>query len=128
MSAKGRLLGALLWCAASTGALAQADRVLRAAEAKLHIGSTATICGSVMSTRYVSTSRGQPTFLDIDKAAPKQDFTVMIAGSDRAKFGGAPEVEFRDKVICATGQIRSYQDGAEIIATDPKQIEIQGER
>jgi hypothetical protein len=115
------------WCAALAGALAE-DKILRAAEAKQHVGSTGTVCGSVMSTRYLNSSRGQPTFVDIDKASPKQEFSVMIAGSDRSKFGGSPEVTYRDKVICVTGQIRSYQDGAQIVATDPKQIEIQGER
>jgi hypothetical protein len=115
------------WCAALVGMLAQ-DKILRASEAKQHIGSAGTVCGNVMSTRYLNSSRGQPTFLDLDKASPKQEFSVMIAGADREKFGGSPEVTYRDKVICVTGQIRSNQGGAQIAATEPKQIEIQGER
>jgi hypothetical protein len=123
-----RYLAGLLWAALAIRPFAQEQKIFTATEARLHIGTTGTVCGNVMSTRYLSSSRGQPTFLDIGKPSPKQEFSVMIAGADRAKFGGSPEVEFRDKVICVTGQIRSYQDGAQIIAADPKQIEVQGER
>jgi hypothetical protein len=113
--------------AAAAAVLAAQDRNLRTAEARHYIGSTATVCGSVMAVHYLSASRGQPTLLDIDKT-PKPEFSVMIAGADRAKFGGSPEVAYRDKVICITGRIRTYEEGVQIIATDPKQIDIQGER
>jgi hypothetical protein len=117
----------VVFCAAASGLLAQ-DKVVRAADARHFIGSTAMVCGNVMSTRYLSSARGQPTLLDLDKAAPKEEFTVLISGADREKFGGSPEVAYRDKVICVTGRIRSYESGAQIVATDPKQIEVQGER
>ena len=118
-----RLILATVWFAIAATALAQ-EKTLTAAEAKQHVGATATVCGKVMSARYASSSRGQPTFLNLDKAYPKQEFTVLIWGSEREKFG-KPEVSYRDKNICVTGQIRKYQAGTEIIATDPKQIRIE---
>lgn len=112
-----------LLCLAGAGsALAQAQ-TLTASEAKAHIGSTATVCGKVVSPRYASSTRGQPTFLNFDKPYPDQTFTVVIWGSDRAKFG-TPEVTYRDKTICVTGKIQEYRGGAEIIATDPAQIAV----
>jgi hypothetical protein len=97
---------------------------LTTSEAKQHIGQTATVCGKVMSPRYASSSRGQPTFLNLDKSYPNQEFTVLIWGNDRAKFG-TPEADYRDKSICVTGRIQSYRGEAEIVASDPKQIRLQ---
>jgi hypothetical protein len=67
---------------------------LSASEAKDHIGETATVCGDVVSTRYAASTKGQPTFLNLDKPYPNQIFTVLIWGSNRSKFG-TPEVTTR---------------------------------
>jgi hypothetical protein len=58
-------------------------QTLTSSEAKAHSGSTATVCGKVMSPRYATSPKGQPTFLNFDKAYPNQEFTVVIWGSDR---------------------------------------------
>src|SRR5438874_1895717 len=58
------------------------DAPLTASQAKQYVGSTATVCGKVMSPRFASSSRGQPTFLNLDKAYPNQEFTILIWGSD----------------------------------------------
>jgi hypothetical protein len=98
-----------------------AQKKLTAAEAKDHIGETATVCGNVVSTRYAASTKGQPTFLNLDKAYPNQIFTVVIWGSNRSKFG-RPEVEYNEKRICATGKITMYRGVPEIIADAPAQI------
>ena len=46
---------------------ALAQKKLTAAEAKDHVGETATICGNVVSSRYADSTKGQPTFLNLDK-------------------------------------------------------------
>lgn len=56
-------------------------------EANQHIGENATVCGFVASTHYAASSRGGPTFLNLDKAYPDQIFTVVIWREDRMKFG-----------------------------------------
>ena len=118
-----RLLIAVVLCAVATTALAQ-EKTRTAAEARQHIGAVTTVCGKVISPRYASSSRGKPTFLNLDKAFPHQEFRVVIWGSVRPKFG-KPEVTYRDKNICVTGQVQSYKGAAEIIATDPQQIRVQ---
>ncbi len=111
---------------APSGLSAQAPQVKRLtpAEAKDHIGERATVCGKVASTRYAATTRGKPTFLNLDKPYPNQVFTVLIWGESREKFG-APEVMYRDKQICATGKITEYRNAAEIVVSEPRDIEVQ---
>jgi len=94
---------------------------LTTTEAKTHIGEQATVCGRVAGGRYAATTRGKPTFLDLDKAYPGQLFTVLIWGENRAKFG-TPEETYRNKAICVTGRIQSYRGEPEIIASDPAQL------
>jgi hypothetical protein len=95
-----------------------------AAEAKAHIGDQATVCGKVASARYASTTRGKPTFLNLDKPYPNQVFTVLIWGENREKFG-APEEMYRDKQICVTGKITEYRNVPEIVVSEPQNIEVQ---
>ncbi len=103
---------------------ALAQKKLTAAEAKDHVGETATVCGIVVSTRYAASTKGQPTFLNLDKSYPNQIFTIVVWGSDRSKFG-RPEVEYNEKQICITGKIAEYRGVPEIVAADRGQITIE---
>jgi hypothetical protein len=100
-----------------------AQSTYTADQAKSHIGERATVCGLVASAHYAASSKGQPTFLNLNKPYPNQIFTVLIWGSDRAKFG-APERDFTKKNICVTGTIEQFRGAAEIIARSPSQIAV----
>ncbi len=102
----------------------QAQKKLTAAEAKDHVGETATVCGEVVSTRYAASTKGQPTFLNLDKPYPNQIFTVVIWGNNRSKFG-RPEIEYNEKRICVTGKITEYRGVPEVIADAPAQIAVE---
>jgi hypothetical protein len=93
-------------------------------EAHKYIGKVKTVCGKVTSATFAARTKGQPTFLNLDQPYPNQVFTIVIWGSDRKKFSNAPEVLFRDKVICVTGKIKAYRGKPEIIVDDPSQIVI----
>jgi DNA/RNA endonuclease YhcR with UshA esterase domain len=97
---------------------------LSTSEAKDHIGETATVCGNVVSTRYVASTKGQPTFLNLDKPYPSQIFTVLIWGSNRSKFG-TPEIDYKAKHVCVTGKITEYRGTPEIVANDPRQVQVE---
>ena len=99
---------------------AQTNKII-AAETKDHVGETRTVCGKVASTHYATSSKGQPTFLNLDEPYPKEVFTILIWGSDRAKFG-TPETKYKDERVCVTGKITSYRGKPEVIATEPSQI------
>jgi hypothetical protein len=55
---------------------------------------------------------------------PKGAFTILIWGENRPKFG-EPENQFRDKHICVTGKITEYSGSPEIVAAEPRDIEVQ---
>jgi len=119
MRTKGWL--AILLFVLILGPASPAQKKITPAEAKDHVGEVATVCGSVASTRYAASTKGQPTFLNLEKPYPNQIFTVVIWGSRRSKFG-TPEREYQGKRICVTGKITDYRGGAEMVASDPQQI------
>lgn len=104
-----------------------AQKKYSTSEAKEHFGETATVCGEVVSTRYAASTKGQPTFLNLDKPYPNQVFTVVIWGEHRGKFG-KPEDDYKGKRICVSGKITAYAGLPEIIADDPKQIAVESSR
>jgi hypothetical protein len=128
MNLKKSLCAALVSFLALTsfGVKAQAPQVKRltTAEAKGHIGAQATVCGKVASTRYAATTRGKPTFLNLDKSYPSHVFTVLVWGENREKFG-VPEEMYRDKQVFVTGKITEYRGAPEIVVSDPHSIEVQ---
>jgi len=79
-----------------------------------HVGETATVCGVVASANFAARSKGQPTFLNLEKAYPNHIFTAVIWGSDRSKFG-APETQLVGKRVCTTGVIELYRGKPEVI-------------
>jgi hypothetical protein len=101
-----------------------AQKQISASEARQHVGEVATVCGHVASSHFAASTRGQPTFLNLDQPYPSQVFTILIWGSDRSRFG-RPEDDYRNKQVCVTGKISAYRGTPEIIATDPNQIRIE---
>jgi hypothetical protein len=100
-----------------------AQETISAVDAVRFIGQQKTVCGMVASVHQAARSKGQPTFLNLDKPYPHQVFTVLIWGSDRGKFEQPPET-LSGKEICVTGMIQSYRGSPEIIMRDPSQIKV----
>lgn len=124
MTAQASRLSSFLVLAALLSGPLTAQKKLSPAEVKDHIGETATVCGTVASARYAASTRGQPTFLNLDKPYPNQVFTVLIWGSNRSKFG-TPESDYKGKRVCVTGKITEYRSVPEIVADDPGQIKVE---
>ena len=101
-----------------------AEQRLTAAEARAHVGEQATVCGSAVGVHYAASTKGEPTFINLDKPYPTQIFTILIWGSDRPKFGN-PEQKYSGKQVCATGMITIFRDVPEIVAHDPATIKLQ---
>ncbi len=74
---KFRVLVAVLLFGISIAA--QSERIT-ARQAKDHVGEMETVCGKVVSARYASRSKGQPTFLNLDEPYPNEIFTIVIWG------------------------------------------------
>ena len=94
---------------------------ISSAQAKDHVGETATVCGKVVDSRYLETG-SHVTFLNFDKPYPNQIFTVLIWGSDRYKFG-EPDKSLKGKNICVTGKVTEYRGVPEIVTSTTEQIQ-----
>jgi hypothetical protein len=118
-----RLFAAVAFSIIAIPAVHAQTKKITAAEAKDHVGERAVVCRKVISARYASKSKGEPTFLNLDQPYPKQVFTILIWGSDRPKFG-EPESKYQDQQVCVTGKITSYRGAPEIVASNPDQLEV----
>jgi hypothetical protein len=95
-------------------------------EVASHVNQTRCVCGPVARASYMSTTKGQPTYLDLGRAYPEPSrFEILIWGNDRRNFPSAPETYYKGKTICATGKITSYQGACEMEVTTAAQIQIQ---
>jgi hypothetical protein len=104
-----------------------AQKKYSASEAKEHFGESATVCGEMVSARYADSTKGQPTFPNLDKPFPNQIFTIVIWGNNRSKFG-TPENDYKGKRICVTGKITAYAGLPEVVADEPKQIRLDSQK
>jgi len=102
--------------------IAYAQETISPEDAAKYIGQQKTVCGTVASAHFAAKTKGQPTFINLDRPFPNQVFTVLIWGSDRSKFEKPPETLYSGKEICVTGMIQSFQGKAEIIVKEPSQI------
>jgi hypothetical protein len=106
--------------------VAWADGALAPGDALQHVGRTATVCGPVASATYAARSNGQPTFLNLGKPYPDQEFTALIWGARRSAFPYEPE-SLRGETICVRGVITTYRGKAQIVVSDPAQLERAGD-
>ncbi|MBC7294034.1 MAG: DNA-binding protein [Thermoleophilia bacterium] len=90
-----------------------------------HVGEKVTIEGPVASTKWASSSKGAPTFLNIGRPYPDPDrLTVLIWEEYRSRFPAPPEEMYAGHVIRVTGVVSVYKGVAEIEVKRPDQMEI----
>jgi endonuclease G len=73
-------------------------------EAKTHIDESATVCGTVVSIKYVPKSGN--TFINLDQNFPNQIFWCTIWQNNRVNFSYDPQKYLINKKICVTGEIK----------------------
>ena len=100
------------------------DVSITAYEAAKHVSETKTVCGVVASAKFAASSRGQPTFLNLEKPYPDHVFTIVIWREGRASFPFKPEQYYKGKTICVTGLIATYRGKPEIVVRSPAQIQL----
>jgi hypothetical protein len=94
------------------------------ADAKNHVGETATVCGKVVDTKaakYGIAGRGKPVIFVLDKADPTPLFYFVSFGT---ADGGPDEViaAYNGKHVCVSGKIATNDSGPYIMAADRTQI------
>lgn len=106
----------------TTGAIGQTRIGLE--DVKKHIGDSVAVCGKVFGGRYLESSNGAPTLINIGGAYPNELLTVVIFGTDRARFKDKPEENWKDKHVCVKGKISEYRGKPQIVINDPAQVEL----
>ncbi len=91
-------------------------------QASKHIGKSGKVCGIVSGGYYAQSSKGKPTFINLDGVYPHNAFTVVIWGYNRHKFRTA-EREYKDKRLCVTGKISAYKGVPQIVVDHRKQLQ-----
>ncbi|MFQ5994170.1 MAG: peptidoglycan-binding protein [Acidiferrobacterales bacterium] len=98
---------------------------IAAVDAARHVGSTATVCGKVVSGTYAIREERQPTLLDFEQPYPDQVFTVVILGSDRDKFPRPPEVVYLGQDVCVSGLIEGELGKTRMTVRRPSDIKTE---
>lgn len=94
-------------------------QTITAADAKNHVGEQATVCGKVADEKTATSSRGVPTFINLDAVYPNQVFTILVWGDDRKNVGELPRVGSH---VCASGMIQDYRGVPEIVVKSSGQL------
>jgi len=97
---------------------------IRPENAKNHLDSEVQVCGQVTSTEFASTSKNKPTFINMEKANPDHDFTIVIWGDTREILGYAPDVLLDQMEVCVTGEVELHEGKPQLVVNHPRQILI----
>jgi hypothetical protein len=95
------------------------SQTLTAAQTREHEGQNATVCGMVASVRQASTSKGKPTYINLDVPWPNQIFAAVIWEEDLPKVGSLPRLGTH---MCTKGLITYYHGVPEIILRTSEQV------
>ncbi|HRF80641.1 MAG TPA: DNA/RNA non-specific endonuclease [Flavobacteriales bacterium] len=90
------------------------------AQAKYHIGKTATICGTVVSTR--KTAKAKAIYLNFDRVHPYQEFYATIWEYNGPNFSYDPEAWLLNKKVCVTGKLTMFDDIPRISINNEKEV------
>ena len=77
-------------------------------QAKYHVGNSATICGTVVSTRR--TAKANAIYLNLDRVHPNQGFYATVWDSNGPNFHYDPETFLLNKKVCISGKVTLYDD------------------
>lgn len=98
--------------------------VVAADDASGHVGERARVCGTVAATSFVPGVGGQPTFLNLERPYPDQEFDVVIWGRHRSNFQRPPEIRYRDARLCVSGRVSEHEGVPRIEVRTPEQIRV----
>jgi hypothetical protein len=82
-------------------------------QSRSHVGERATVCGVVTGGYYARSTKGKPTFLNLDGRYPQHKFTILIWGKYRHLFK-APEIRYNGQRVCVNGVIELHKGVSEM--------------
>ena len=93
-------------------------------DAKNYEGKTATVCGSIVATKY--SEKSGATFLNFDQKFPDQLFYISIWKDDLPNFPYQPHVELLNKEVCVTGTVTLNRGIPTINIKNDQLLEVDG--
>jgi hypothetical protein len=90
----------------------------------LYVGKTVIVCGDVVTTSYNPAGQGKPTYLNFSKDYPANPFAAFIWSDDLHLFKHDPQVWYKGKRVCVTGEVIDYKGKPEMNIRDEKQVEV----
>jgi DNA/RNA endonuclease YhcR with UshA esterase domain len=100
-----------------------AQTEIKIEDVKNHIGDSVKLTAKIYGGKYIESTQGTPTFLNVGDNYPNAPLTLVIWGDTRKQFNTAPETIYTGQNVTITGKIILYKNRPEIIITDPKQIQ-----
>ena len=102
---------------------ALAQPTISAHQAEDYVGKgEVRVCGWVAAAKHVPSVKGEPTFLDLGRAHPLQDLTLVIWEDVRDDFSTPPESTYFQQHVCATGEVKYYGRGLQLVVATPGAI------
>lgn len=90
-------------------------------QAKYQIDKTATICGTIVSSKK---SRREAIYLNFDRKYPNSPFYATIWKNHQNNFSYDPEKEFMNKKICVKGKVTEYNGMPRMSINKEEQITL----
>lgn len=94
--------------------------MINSTQAKYHIGKTATVCGTVVSSR--KTAKAKAIYLNFDRMHPNQEFYATIWEYNGPNFSYDPETWLLNKKVCVTGKLTIFDDIPRISINNEKEV------
>jgi micrococcal nuclease len=111
-----------LWFFLSASVNALSQKQIQLEEVKDHIGDSVTLRAIIYGGRYLPSTKGSPTFLDVGGEYPNAPLTLVIWRDTREKFTTSPEILYQTRREFITGKIILYKGKPEIIIRSPSQL------
>jgi hypothetical protein len=101
-----------------------AQTAVKLEDASKHVGDSVTVCGKVAGGIFLEQMENSPTFLSLGAAYPDQLLTLVIWKDQRAHYEPAPETQYIDKEVCATGKIVIMRERPQIVIYQKDQLKL----
>ncbi|MEO8587844.1 MAG: DNA/RNA non-specific endonuclease [Flavobacteriales bacterium] len=91
-------------------------------QAKYHIGSTVTVCGTVVSSR--KTTKAKAIYLNFDRMSPHEDFYATVWQENGSNFSYDPESALLHKRVCVTGKVTMFEEIPRISINNESEVQL----
>jgi hypothetical protein len=105
-------------------ATAHAQVEIKASEAAQHAGDSVVFTSNIMSGKYLHSSPGSPTLLNVGALYPNQLVTLVVLGADRYNFSEPPEYAYVKKQVKVWGRVEVVKGKPQIVLHNEKQIAV----